>query len=162
MSDLDTAAEIEIALPELAATAGFARRLAPLLRTGDLVGLAGALGSGKTTLARDLIAALSGRDREVPSPTFTLVQTYDCGALTVWHFDLFRIERPADVFELGFEDALADGVTLVEWPERLGALMPADHLMVTLLQGPTADARIARLAGRGAWAERLDRAPLDQ
>ena len=162
MSDIDTAAEIEIALPELAATAGFARRLAPLLRTGDLVGLAGALGSGKTTLARDLIAALSGRDREVPSPTFTLVQTYDCGALTVWHFDLFRIERPADVFELGFEDALADGVTLVEWPERLGALMPADHLMVTLLQGPTADARIARLAGRGAWAERLDRAPLDQ
>ena len=159
---MDTAAEIEIALPELAATAGFARRLAPLLRTGDLVGLAGALGSGKTTLARDLIAALSGRDREVPSPTFTLVQTYDCGALTVWHFDLFRIERPADVFELGFEDALADGVTLVEWPERLGALMPADHLMVTLLQGPTADARIARLAGRGAWAERLDRAPLDQ
>ncbi len=162
MSDIDTAAEIEIALPELAATAGFARRLAPLLRTGDLVGLAGALGSGKTTLARDLIAALSGRDREVPSPTFTLVQTYDCGALTVWHFDLYRIERPADVFELGFEDALADGVTLVEWPERLGALMPADHLMVTLLQGPTADARIARLAGRGAWAERLDRAPLDQ
>jgi len=159
---MDTAAEIEIALPELAATAGFARRLAPLLRTGDLVGLAGALGSGKTTLARDLIAALSGRDREVPSPTFTLVQTYDCGALTVWHFDLYRIERPADVFELGFEDALADGVTLVEWPERLGALMPADHLMVTLLQGPTADARIARLAGRGAWAERLDRAPLDQ
>ena len=159
---MDTAAEIEIALPELAATAGFARRLAPLLRTGDLVGLAGALGSGKTTLARDLIAALSGRDREVPSPTFTLVQTYDCGALTVWHFDLFRIERPAEVFELGFEDALADGVTLVEWPERLGALMPADHLMVTLLQGPTADARIARLAGRGAWAERLDRAPLDQ
>lgn len=159
---MDTAAEIEIALPELAATAGFARRLAPLLRTGDLVGLAGALGSGKTTLARDLIAALSGRDREVPSPTFTLVQTYDCGTLTVWHFDLFRIERPADVFELGFEDALADGVTLVEWPERLGALMPADHLMVTLLQGPTADARIARLAGRGAWAERLDRAPLDQ
>lgn len=162
MSDIDTAAEIEIALPELAATAGFARRLAPLLRTGDLVGLAGALGSGKTTLARDLIAALSGRDREVPSPTFTLVQIYDCGALTVWHFDLYRIERPAEVFELGFEDALADGVTLVEWPERLGALMPADHLMVTLLQGPTADARIARLAGRGVWAERLDRAPLDQ
>ena len=162
MSDIDTAAEIEIALPELAATAGFARRLAPLLRTGDLVGLAGALGSGKTTLARDLIAALSGRDREVPSPTFTLVQIYDCGALTVWHFDLYRIERPAEVFELGFEDALADGVTLVEWPERLGALMPADHLMVTLLQGPTADARIAHLAGRGAWAERLDRAPLDQ
>lgn len=162
MSEIATAVEIEIALPELAATADFARRLAPLLRTGDVIGLAGDLGSGKTTLARDLIAALSDRDREVPSPTFTLVQTYDCGALTVWHFDLYRIERPADVFELGFEDALADGVTLVEWPERLGALMPADHLIVTLVQGPTADARIARLAGRGAWAERLDRAPLDR
>jgi len=162
MSEIATAVEIEIALPELAATAEFARRLAPLLRAGDVIGLAGDLGSGKTTLARNLIAALSDRDREVPSPTFTLVQTYDCGALTVWHFDLYRIERPADVFELGFEDALADGVTLVEWPERLGALMPADHLIVTLLQGPTADARIARLAGRGAWAERLDRAPLDR
>ena len=166
MLEQATAAEIEIALPELAATADFARRLAPLLRTGDLVGLVGVLGSGKTTLARDLIEALSGRDREVPSPTFTLVQTYDCGALTVWHFDLYRIERSADVYELGFEDALACGVTLVEWPERLGALMPADHLMVTLVQGPTADARLARVAGHGAWAERLrdariGHAPLD-
>ncbi len=162
MLEQATAAEIAIALPELAATADFAHRLAPLLRTGDLVGLAGVLGSGKTTLARDLIAALSGRDREVPSPTFTLVQTYDCGALTVWHFDLYRIERPADVFELGFEDALADGVTFIEWPERLGTLMPADHLMVTLVQGPTADARLARVAGHGAWAERLDHGSLDQ
>ena len=160
MTETDTATAIEVALPGLAATAEFARRLAPLLRTGDLVGLAGDLGSGKTTLARDLIAALSGRDREVPSPTFTLVQTYDCGALTVWHFDLYRIERSADVFELGFEDALADGVMLVEWPDRLGALMPADHLMVTLVQGPTAEARIARLTGHGAWTERLDRARL--
>ncbi len=162
MLEQATAAEIEIALPELAATADFARRLAPLLRTGDVVGLAGDLGSGKTTLARALIAALSDRDREVPSPTFTLVQTYDCGALTVWHFDLYRIERSAEVFELGFEDALACGVTLVEWPERLGALMPADHLMITLVQGPTTDARLARLAGRGAWAERLDRASLER
>ncbi len=167
MSEKATAVEIEIALPGLAATAEFARRLAPLLRTGDLVGLAGVLGSGKTTLARDLIAALSDRDREVPSPTFTMVQTYDCGALTVWHFDLYRIERSADVYELGFEDALACGVTLVEWPERLGALMPADHLMITLVQGPTAGARVARLTGGGAWAERLrdarlDRASLDQ
>ena len=162
MIETDTAAEIEIALPNLAATADFARRLAPLLRTGDVIGLAGDLGSGKTTLARALIAALSGRDREVPSPTFTLVQTYDCGALTVWHFDLYRIERPADVFELGFEDALADGVTLVEWPERLGTLMPADHLMVTLVQGRTPDARVARLTGGGAWAERLDHGSLDQ
>ena len=160
MTETDTATAIEVTLPGLATTAEFARRLAPLLRTGDLVGLAGDLGSGKTTLARDLIAALSGRDREVPSPTFTLVQTYDCGALTVWHFDLYRIERSADVFELGFEDALADGVTLVEWPDRLGALMPADHLMVTLVQGPTAAARIARLTGHGAWTERLDRARL--
>ncbi len=162
MIETDTAAEFESALPNLAATSGFARRLAPLLRTGDVVGLAGDLGSGKTTLARGLIAALSGRDREVPSPTFTLVQTYDCGALTVWHFDLYRIERPADVFELGFEDALADGVTLVEWPERLGTLMPADHLMVTLVQGRTPDARVARLTGVGAWAERLDHGSLDQ
>ncbi len=162
MLETDTGIEIEIALPDPAATAGLARRLAPMLRTGDVVGLAGALGSGKTTLARDLIAALSGHDREVPSPTFTLLQTYDCDRLTVWHFDLYRIERPAEIFELGFEDALADGVTLVEWPERLGALLPADHLVVTLVQGPTADARVARLAGRGGWAERLRDARLER
>ena len=91
----------------------------------------------------------------MPSPTFTLVQTYDLGTLTVWHFDLFRVDAPEDVVELGIEDALADGVSLVEWPERLGPLLPPDHLVVTLEQGAAPDARIARLSAHGTWTGRL-------
>ncbi len=148
-------ADHELALPDRAATRRLAERLAPLLRTGDFIGLGGALGTGKTTLARDVIHTLSGDACEVPSPTFTLVQTYELGALTLWHFDLFRVDAPEDVFELGFEDALAEGVSLVEWPERLGPLLPPDRLVVTLTQGAEPDARIARLCAHGTWTERF-------
>ena len=91
----------------------------------------------------------------MPSPTFTLAQTYEIGAVTVWHFDLFRLTRPEDVFELGFEDALAGGITLIEWPERLGPLLPADRLDLVLEHGSAPDARVARIAAHGAWIERL-------
>ncbi len=148
-------ADYEVALADRAATRRLAGRLARLLRAGDVIGLGGALGAGKTTFARDVIHALGGRDCEVPSPTFTLLQTYELGALTVWHFDLFRVDAPEDVVELGFEDALADGVSLVEWPERLGPLLPPDHLVVTLAQGAAPDARIARLSAHGDWTGRL-------
>ncbi len=148
-------ARAEVALADRAATRRLARRLARLARPGDVIGLGGALGAGKTTLARDFIAALSGQAHEVPSPTFTLVQAYELGAVTVWHFDLFRVVAPEDVFELGFEDALAEGISLIEWPERLGPLLPADRLDVTLEQGPAPDARIARIAAHGEWIARL-------
>ncbi len=144
-----------VALADRAATRRLARRLAPLLHRGDVIGLGGDLGVGKTTLARDVIEALAGARQEVPSPTFTLVQTYDLGALTVWHFDLWRIVTPHEVFELGFEDALAEGVSLIEWPERLGPLLPAVRLDIALEHGATPDARVARIAAHGAWTERL-------
>ena len=130
-------ASIRIELPDEAATEAFAGRLAGLLRTGDFVGLSGVLGIGKTTCARHLIAALAGHEMEVPSPSFTLVQSYDFDGFTLWHFDLYRIEVPEEVYELGFDDALADGVTLVEWPERLGPMLPAMRLDVTFRQGPS-------------------------
>lgn len=144
-----------IELPDLDATRRLAERLAGLLRAGDFVGLTGVLGAGKTTCARHVIEALAGHGMEVPSPSFTLAQTYDFDAFTLWHFDLYRIETPEAVYELGYEDALADGVSLVEWPERLGPLRPADRLDVTLLQGPTPDGRIAELEAHGDWRERL-------
>ena len=149
------AATAELVLADRAATRRLGARLAALLRPGDFVGLAGVLGSGKTTLARDVIEALAGTPVEVPSPTFTLVQTYELGALTLWHVDLYRIEAPGEIVELGLDDALADGVLLVEWPERLGPLLPAERLDLTLAQGPAQDARVARLAAHGAWVERL-------
>ncbi len=146
---------VEVTLPDRSATRRLAARLARRARPGDVIGLVGALGAGKTTLARGFIEALAGGEREVPSPTFTLVQTYECDIATIWHFDLFRITRPEDVIELGFDDALGDGITLIEWPERLGPLLPADRLDVTLTQGAAPEARVARIAAHGALAARL-------
>ncbi len=148
-------ATVSIELPDHDATRRLAGRLAGLLRAGDFVGLGGVLGAGKTTCARHVIEALAGHGVEVPSPSFTLAQTYDFDGFTLWHFDLYRIETPEAVYELGFEDALADGVSLVEWPERLGPLRPADRLDLILLQGAAPDARIARLEAHGDWRGRL-------
>lgn len=146
---------VEIDLPDLDATRRLARRLAGCLRVGDFIGLGGALGTGKTTLARHIIEALAGHEMDVPSPSFTLVQPYEFDDYTLWHFDLFRLETPEAVFELGIEDALDNGVSLVEWPERMGPLRPADRLDVMLRQGALPDARIASLEGHGGWIERL-------
>jgi tRNA threonylcarbamoyladenosine biosynthesis protein TsaE len=151
-------AEIVRDLPDLDATARLAGDLAPLLRPGDVVALAGDLGSGKTTFARALIAALAGRfgvpREEVPSPTFTLVQTYDFPGLAVWHFDLYRLKDPAEALELGIEDAFSGAVSLIEWPERLGALLPARRLELRF-EFAGADARVVRLTGTGDWTARM-------
>ena len=150
------------ALPDLDATQALAARVAALARPGDVIALSGPLGVGKTEFARAFIRALARRHAapppvEVPSPTFTLVQTYDLGALSVWHFDLYRLERPGDTAELGLDEALAEGVSLIEWPERLGAGLPRDRLDVVLAYaGPgQPGARIASLTGHGAWQARL-------
>lgn len=143
-----------LSLPDETATAALARRIAPHLRRGDVVTLLGDLGAGKTAFARAVIRALSGEEVEVPSPTFTLVQTYDTDAGAVWHFDLYRLSGPDEVTELGWEEAV-DGVALVEWPERLGPLTPPDRLAVALRMAGTADARRAELTGHGTWAARL-------
>ena len=142
---------VVIDLPDEAATARLARRLAGLARPGDIIALEGDLGSGKTALARAFIRALSDPAEEVPSPTFTLVQTYDCESGTIWHFDLFRLEKADDVLELGIEDAFSDGISLIEWPERLGPWLPADRLTVTLSAGDRPTARRARSTGGNRW-----------
>ena len=155
----------EVTLPDLAATARLAASLARVLRKGDVIALAGPLGAGKTALARALIAALGGAE-EVPSPTFTLVQIYDLPPAPVWHFDLYRLAKPADAYELGVEEAFAEGISLIEWPEHLGALLPADRLELALaFAGPSemsdddgarhAARRHARLVGHAGWAARL-------
>jgi tRNA threonylcarbamoyladenosine biosynthesis protein TsaE len=119
-------------LPDEAATAQLGATLAARLRPGDVVALNGPLGAGKTTLARAILRAASGDPQLiVPSPTFTLVEQYDTPAGPYWHFDLYRLEEPEQVFELGWEEALAGGIVLVEWADRLGPLLPP-HLDVTL------------------------------
>lgn len=148
-----------IHLPDLAATEALAGRIAVLLRAGDAVLLEGPLGAGKSALARALLRTLLADPAlEVPSPSYTLVQRYDTPAGTVHHYDLWRLDGPAGVAELGWEDAL-DGIVLVEWPDRLGALRPADALTVALAPAGD-DARTAVLHG---WHDRrsaLGRSPL--
>ena len=119
-------------LPDERATEALGATLAARLKPGDVVGLKGHLGAGKTTLARAIIrAAAADPDLIVPSPTFTLVEVYDTPRGSYWHFDLYRLDDPQQVYELGWEEALAEGVILLEWPERLGPLLP-QHLSVTL------------------------------
>ena len=145
----------ELALADVGATRALARRIAAALRGGDVVALSGPLGSGKSELARALIQARAGAAIEVPSPSFTLVQDYEVGALTIRHIDLYRIEQPAEIEELGLSAPAADEAWLIEWPERAPALPPEDRLDVSLLQGPRPEARIARLAAGPSWASRL-------
>jgi len=142
-------------LPNLAATEALSRRIAAQARTGDVIALSGGLGAGKTAFARGFIAARAGRDEEVPSPTFTLVQTYDAPGGAIWHFDLYRLARPEDARELGIEQALREGISLIEWPERLGAWLPEDRLDIALAQGATENARRATLAPHGSWVGRV-------
>ena len=120
---------IRLAGPE--ATEAFGRALAARLRAGDVVALSGDLGAGKTTLARGILAGL-GHEGDVASPTFPIVIPYDHLRLPVWHVDLYRIEDPAEMDELGLDEALADGALLVEWPERAGAAAWPDALRLVL------------------------------
>jgi tRNA threonylcarbamoyladenosine biosynthesis protein TsaE len=145
---------VTIALPDENATAALAARLAAVARPGDIVALSGELGAGKTSLARAFIRARGG-DETVPSPTFTLVQVYDLPGGAVWHFDLYRLRVAEEGWELGIEDAFRDGISLIEWPDRLGTLLPARHLLIALDFTATAGARRATLSGGGDWAVRL-------
>ena len=135
-------------------TQSLAANVAPLLRAGDIVALHGELGAGKTFFARAVIHALGGPE-EVPSPTFTLVQTYDVKPAPVWHFDLYRLARPEDAHELDIEDAFADAISLIEWPERLGSLLPADRLDVHIAFGKGENERVVTISGGPSWTERL-------
>ncbi|HJU20275.1 MAG TPA: tRNA (adenosine(37)-N6)-threonylcarbamoyltransferase complex ATPase subunit type 1 TsaE [Stellaceae bacterium] len=143
-----------IDLPDESATAALAARLAVRARPGDVIALKGDLGAGKTTFARAFIHALGGGE-EVPSPTFTLVQLYELDAVTVWHFDLYRLQAPEEAWELGIEEAFAGGVSLIEWPERLGPLLPTDRLEIALLFGEGPEARRAQLSAGPGWAARI-------
>jgi tRNA threonylcarbamoyladenosine biosynthesis protein TsaE len=135
-------------------------RLAGLCRAGDVIALWGGLGMGKTVIARGIVRALAGADEEVPSPTFTLVQPYDGPDFTVYHFDLYRLNDPEEAYELDIEDAFAEGLSLIEWPERLGALLPAGRLDLRLEAGGGETRRRVTLCGGGDWTERLKRAEL--
>ena len=155
-----TEISIEVPLADQAATEAFAVRLAAIARPGDVFALWGDLGTGKTVFARAFIQAWCRREEEVPSPTFTLVQTYDGPDGTIYHFDMYRLTAPDEAYELDIEDAFAEGISLIEWPDRLGPLLPAGRLDIRLGHGPARGSRIAALAASDIWSPRLKEAGL--
>ncbi len=139
-------------LADEAATQALGRALAAALRPSDAVCLTGPLGAGKSTLARALIRALTSPDEEVPSPTFTLVQFYETAAFPLAHFDLYRLTDPDEAYEIGLDEALDDGVALIEWPQRLEGRLPATRLDIDIaLDG---DARRAVIVRHGDFEGR--------
>jgi tRNA threonylcarbamoyladenosine biosynthesis protein TsaE len=142
-------------LPDQTATAELAARISALAEPGDVIALKGDLGTGKTSFARAFIRARSNCDTEVPSPTFTLAQVYELEPAVIWHFDLYRLTGPDDAWELGIEDAFSDGISLIEWAERLGPLLPDRRLEIMFAFGDRPNARRASLDPGTAWKARL-------
>lgn len=145
---------LTLTLRDTAAAARFGVRLAAALRVGDAVLLFGDLGAGKTTLARAVIEALTG-ETDAPSPTFTLVQSYEAGAgFLLLHADLYRLTDEGELDELGLDEALDHGAALIEWPDRAPSWRPPDRLEIQLDETEDGGRR-ARLTAFGAWEDRL-------
>ena len=136
-----------------------ADRIASVCGSGDLICLFGDLGAGKTSFARAFIRALTGPDQEVPSPTFTLAQTYQVGesleSLMVWHVDLYRLSDAEEIWELGLEEAFFESLVLIEWPERALELMPVKRLEIHLGFCDKSTTRSVVLKGNARWVDRL-------
>lgn len=142
----------ELDLPDQPATEALAARLAALSGAGDVIALHGEMGMGKSVFARAFLRALAEEPSlEVPSPTFSLVQIYDLPKATVAHFDLWRLDGPDALFELGW-DEVQEGIMLVEWPERAGDELPRHALHLTLMPGEGEEGRRVMLEG---WSDRL-------
>ncbi len=117
--------------PDEASTVIFGKKLAQMAKQGDIFALFGTLGMGKSVLARAFIQSLTGAE-EVPSPTFTLVQSYDAPDFEIFHYDLYRIKSPEEIFEIGMEEAVYQGVSLIEWPEMMGGYLPRNCFRVEI------------------------------
>lgn len=146
-----------ITLPDAAATTRAGARLAAAVQGGDAIALVGDLGAGKTTLVAGLVAALEGG--EAQSPTFSLVNEYPGGRLVVWHVDLYRIEKEAELPELGLDELIGDprGIVIVEWADKFD-VMPADHLRIELVHA--GDGRTLAATGTGPRGQALASAVL--
>jgi tRNA threonylcarbamoyladenosine biosynthesis protein TsaE len=155
---------IRIELSDLQATQRFGGLLARQLQAGDVIALSGALGAGKSVLARAIIQAVDAAQDDVPSPTFTLVQQYALADGTpFWHLDLYRIETPQEAMALGLDDAFIDAVCLIEWPDRLQKLLPKTNLSIHLYADVSVDdgkdesgVRFADVTAPPHWADRIN------
>lgn len=153
---MPTAEIVEIYAPAVEDTMACALRLVPYVGAGDCILLEGNLGAGKTVFARALIQGKltnSGLWEDVPSPTYTMVQTYQAGSLEIWHADLYRLGTAGDLIELGLEDAFGNALILIEWPNRLGALAPTDALCLQF--EPRGSGRVLRASGPERLLEKI-------
>jgi tRNA threonylcarbamoyl adenosine modification protein YjeE len=160
MLAVSPASTFSIVLANERATRRLAVDLASILKAGDLVTLSGDLGAGKTAFARALIRHLAGDEAlDVPSPTFTLVQTYALPRFTVVHADLYRVGQASELAELGVDEAAENAVVLLEWPDRAADVLPADRLDIAFTLAPRlgANTRNAEITGHGAFAPRIER-----
>lgn len=152
---------MKIEIENQAQTERLAQQIAALARQGDVLALHGDLGVGKSVFSRAFIRALTSPDEEVPSPTFTLVQIYDSEQGEIYHFDMYRLEQPDDALELGIEEAFNDGISLIEWPSKLGTYLPWDCLHITINNtGQSETARSLEFSSQGTWLSRLKEAPI--
>ena len=160
MLAVSPASSFSIVLPNEQATRRLAVDVASILKPGDLVTLSGDLGAGKTAFARALIRHLASDETlDVPSPTFTLVQTYALPRFTVVHADLYRVTETGELAELGVDEAAENAVVLLEWPDRAAEVLPADRLDIAFMLAPALgpNQRKAELTGHGAFAPRIER-----
>jgi tRNA threonylcarbamoyladenosine biosynthesis protein TsaE len=153
MTTMTSTFSATIEIQNLTSTEAFAARIAAGLEPGEAVALEGDLGAGKTELARFILRAL-GVSESVPSPTFTLVQEYQTVRFPVYHYDLYRIEDPSELAELALEDAMAEGVVLIEWPDRMRSL--PDSTLRIRLEIVGDGARRAEISGPARWTKFLD------
>ncbi len=152
-TDLEPA--FDLFLPDPDATSRLGAALGRALTAGDVVALTGDLGAGKSALSRAAIRArLGDPEAEVPSPTFTLVQTYETDDLEIWHVDLYRLDGRADAVELGLDEAFAEAASLIEWPDRLGPDLPGRALRIDIVHD--GDGRRARIAAPAEWRTRIE------
>ncbi|MCK0097205.1 tRNA (adenosine(37)-N6)-threonylcarbamoyltransferase complex ATPase subunit type 1 TsaE [Yoonia sp. F2084L] len=143
----------EFSLADENATSALAAQIAKRLKPGDTLLLEGQIGAGKSAFARALIRAKLGRMEDVPSPTFTLVQTYEDDAGDIWHCDLYRLTHPDEALELGLDEAFETAICLIEWPDRLGDIAPQDALNLAFSAQDTHHDVI--ISGAYEWPERL-------
>ena len=138
-------------------TKALALRIRENLQNGDIVLLKGEIGAGKSHFARSLIQAAMDKVEDVPSPTFTLVQTYDTLVGSIWHADLYRLSDQSEVFELGLIDAFGNDIVLIEWPDRLGYLEPQDALTIELVILENDKREVIFSTSSCVWEARLEK-----
>jgi len=145
---------LEVTLKNISETENLAKKIASLVKIGDLITLDGDLGTGKTSFARFFIRSLTNNKEEIPSPTFTLMQSYDTPNFPIHHIDLYRINSTAEVIELGIEESFDNGVSLIEWPKLAEPIFPSSYLAIELsfLEN---DIRLAKINSFGNWIDRI-------